>query len=172
MGWCLENDLAVFAVSDAHWPIDQMVDKTRGQRRDMTLVLVSELSPRGVKQAIKQRRTLAYFGEMLWGQERWLRALAVSSLELKVTPSVQANRVRHFLSLTNRSSFPFQIQFAVGETEVSHTNREYRSAPNATVMLPFSAKQQGEKVKLTIHVTKLLSGTDRPLILNQEVWVP
>ena len=69
-----KNDLAVFAVSDAHArPIDQMVEKARGQRRDMTLILAEKADPESVREAIKQRRTLAYFEEMLWGKEQWLR---------------------------------------------------------------------------------------------------
>ena len=177
MDWCLENDLAIFAVSDAHWPIDQMVDKARGQRRDLTLVLAKKADPESVREAIKQRRTLAYFGEMLWGKEKWLRAVAESSLEVKVTPwmktdhTAQSQRRRHFLGLTNRSSFPFQIQFAVEASEVSHTSREFRLKPNSTTMLPFSAKKKIGNVKLTIRVTNLLSGTDRPLVLKREVYV-
>lgn len=172
MDWCLENDLAVFAVSDAHWPIDQMVDKAQGQRRDMTLILAKQANPQGVREAIKQRRTLAYFEEMLWGKEKWLRALAESSLELKVTPTAQSGRRRHFLGVTNRSSFPFQIQFAVETSEVLHRSREFRLRPNTTTMLPFSAKKKVGNLKLTIRVTNLLSGTDRPLVLEREVSVP
>ena len=57
MDWCLEDDLAVIAVSDAHWPIDQMVDRSRGERRDMTLVLAGSRSEKEIREAIKARRT-------------------------------------------------------------------------------------------------------------------
>ena len=97
--------------------------------------------------------------------------MAESSLELRVTPSAQSGRRRHFLALTNRSSFPFQIQFGVEAPEVSHTSREFRLKPNAITMLPFSAKKKVGNVKLTIRVTNLLSGTDRPLVLKREVYV-
>lgn len=98
-------------------------------------------------------------------------AVAESSLELKVTPSAQAGRRRHFLALTNRSAFPFQIQFAVEASEVSPTSREFRLKPNATTMLPFSPKKKVGNVNLTIRITNLLSGTDRPLVLLREVNV-
>ncbi len=110
MDWCLEHDLAVIASSDAHWPIDQMVDRGRGERRDMTLVLAERREETSIREAIKARRTLAYFGEMIWGREEWLRALAQSSLHFSLTPSVQENRKRHFLSVTNTSSFPFRMR--------------------------------------------------------------
>ena len=38
-----------------------------GERRDMTLVLAESRGEKEIREAIKARRTLAYFGEMIWG---------------------------------------------------------------------------------------------------------
>lgn len=172
MDWCLEHDLAVIASSDAHWPIDQMVDRGRGERRDMTLVLAGSRGETSIREAIKARRTLAYFGEMIWGREEWLRALAESSLRFSVTPSIQENRKRHFLSVANSSSFPFRMTVSRAGEESAAGLREVRIAERGGTVAPVSVKEGETGVRLVITVTNLLSGADRPLVLERELQVP
>lgn len=172
MDWCLEHDLAVIASSDAHWPIDQMVDRSRGERREMTLVLAERRSETSIREAIKARRTLAYFGEMIWGREEWLRALAESSLRFSVTPSVQENRKRHFLSVANSSSFPFCMKVSRAGDESAAGLREVRIAERGRTVAPISVKEGETGVRLVITVTNLLSGADRPLVLERGLKIP
>ena len=141
MDWCLDHDLAVIASSDAHWPIDQMVDRGRGERRDMTLVLAGSRGETSIREAIKARRTLAYFGEMIWGREEWLRALAESLLRFSVTPSIQENRKRHFLSVANSSSFPFRMKVSRAGEESAAGLREVRIAERGRTVAPVSVKE-------------------------------
>lgn len=172
MDWCLEHDLAVIASSDAHWPIDQMVDRGRGERREMTLVLAERRDETSIREAIKARRTLAYFGEMIWGREEWLRALAGSSLHFRLTPSVQENRKRHFLSVTNSSSFPFRMKVSRAGEETTAGLRELRIAERGRTVAPISVTEGETDVRLVITVTNLLSGADRPLVLERGLQVP
>ena len=172
MDWCLEHDLAVFATSDAHWPIDQMVDVARGERRDMTLILSEAREEKAIRQAIKARRTLAYFGEMLWGREKWLRALAESALGFRVTPSAQHGRKRHLLAVDNASSFPFRLTVArAGEAE-SAGLREFRIAERGQTILPLRVGKEETGVRLVLTLTNLLSGPERPLVMEWELRVP
>ena len=172
MDWCLEHDLAVIASSDAHWPIDQMVDRGRGERRDMTLVLAERPDETSIREAIKARRTLAYFGEMIWGREEWLRALAGSSLHFSLTPSVQENRKRHFLSVANSSSFPFRMKVSRAGEETAAGLRELRITERGRTVAPISVNEGETDVRLVITVTNLLSGADRPLVLERGLQVP
>ncbi len=172
MDWCLEHDLAVIASSDAHWPIDQMVDRSRGERREMTLILAESRDEKSIREAIKARRTLAYFGEMIWGREEWLRALAESALAFRLTPSVQHNRKRHYLSVANDSSFPFRMKIFRAEEEESPGHREFRIAEIGQTVAPIRVNEGETEVRLVITVTNLLSGADRPLVLERRVQVP
>ena len=172
MDWCLEHDLAVIASSDAHWPIDQMVDRSRGERREMTLILSESRDEKAIRAAIKARRTLAYFGEMIWGREEWLRPLAGSSLRFSITPSVQENRKRHFLSVTNSSSFPFRMKVSRAGEEPAAGLREVRITERGPTVAPISVKPGETGVRLVITVTNLLSGADRPLVLERALRVP
>ena len=169
MDWCLEHDLAVIASSDAHWPIDQIVDRSRGERRDMTLVLAKSRDEKAIRKAIKARRTLAYFGEMIWGREGWLRALAESALDFSLTPSVQNDRKRHFLSVANTSSFPFRLKVSRFEEEESSGQREFRITEQGQTLAPIKVNEGETDVRLRITVTNLLSGVDRPLVLERSL---
>ena len=172
MDWCLKHDLAVIASSDAHWPIDQMVDRARGERRDMTLVLAERRDEKAIRDAIKARRTLAYFAEMIWGREEWLQALAESALAFSLTPSVQRNRKRHFLSVANSSSFPFHMKvFSAGE-EMTAGHREFRITERGRTVVPIKVNEGETDVRLVITVTNLLSGAARPLVLERSLQVP
>ena len=172
MDWCLEDDLAVIAVSDAHWPIDQMVDRSRGERRDMTLVLAGSRSEKEIREAIKARRTLAYFGEMIWGRGEWLRALADSSLHFSLTTSIQENRKRHMLSIANSSSFPFRMKVSRAGEATTAGLREFRIAERGRTVAPVKVNEGEAAVRLVITVTNMLSGADRPLLMKRSLQVP
>jgi hypothetical protein len=43
----------------------------------------------GVKGAVKQRLTVAYFGEMVWGDERWLKPVAETALVFEGFASIR-----------------------------------------------------------------------------------
>jgi len=171
MDWSLKHDLAVFASSDAHWPIDFQYDRSRGERRDMTLLLASSRDGEGVRDAIKARRTLAYFGGVMWGRERWLRALADGSLEIKYPPpSGPTGRQRHSLLVSNRSSFEFRAQFTA--PGASFQTREIRIPPGPATVVPLnlgSGSRDLQRLDLTVKVTNMLSGIDRPLELRRTV---
>ena len=172
MDWCLEHDLAVIASSDAHWPIDQMVDRNRGERREMTLVLAEGRDEKSIREAIKARRTLAYFGEMIWGREEWLRSLAESALDFSLTPSVQENRKRHYLLVANTSSFPFRLQVSRFEEGESAGQREFRIAERGQTLAPIKMNEGETDIRLRIILTNLLSGVDRPLVLERGLRLP
>ena len=169
MDWCLKHDLAVIASSDAHWPIDQIVDRSRGERREMTLVLAKSRDEKAIREAIKARRTLAYFGEMIWGREEWLRALAESALDFSLTPSVQNDRKRHYLSVANTSSFPFRLRVSRFEEEEPSGQREFRITEEGQTLAPIKVNEGETGVRLRITVTNLLSGVDRPLVLERSL---
>ncbi len=106
MDWANEHKLAVIASSDAHWPIDLMT-----RQRDMTLVLAQSASPAHIREAISVRRTIACFGEMLWGPAEWVEAATKEWLVFEATPeSTTGVRPRRALKVRNRSSLPFALR--------------------------------------------------------------
>ena len=72
--WALDHGLAVFANSDAH-----------GARmgRPVTLLLVRERTKKGVIDAIRARRTVAWFEGMLWGRQELLSKMVSAMVDVK-----------------------------------------------------------------------------------------
>jgi len=82
--WALRYNLAFFANSDAH--------TARGEQErncpkpgipSRTLVLTAERSLKGVMDGIRERRTIAWFGGMLWGMEKLLAEMISNLVNIK-----------------------------------------------------------------------------------------
>ena len=174
MDWCLARDLAIFASSDAHWPIDFMYDRARGERRDMTLLLARSRDLEAVREAIRARRTLACFGGTLWGKEPWLRELVRASLDLRFPPpSGIPSRLRYSLLAANRSSLELRVKLAA--PGAAFPEREFRVPPGPATAVPFDLRPEGRALRsldLTITVVNLFSGLDRPLVLEAKLELP
>lgn len=74
--WALKYDLALFANSDIH-------HTRRVGPQPVTLVFVSERSADGVMEAIRARRTVAWFNDVVCGREELLSQLVKSAVEIK-----------------------------------------------------------------------------------------
>jgi hypothetical protein len=174
MDWCLKHDLAVFASSDAHWPIDFMYARERRERRDMTLLLARTRDLDGVRDAIRSRRTLACFGGSLWGREDWLRSLVDASLEIRFAGmSGIPSRPRYGLLISNRSGLEFQLRFE-STPAARFAAREFRVGPGPATAVPFDLKTESAEpvaLDLTITVSNALSGVEKPLILRRRMQV-
>jgi len=83
LDWALEHNLTIFANSDIHRP--------REGETAVTLVLVKEKSARGVMDAIRGRRTIAWFNGMLWGRENLLTDLMKSIVQVQYTVDDELN---------------------------------------------------------------------------------
>jgi hypothetical protein len=119
---------------------------------------------------------------MIWGHERWLRAVAEASLRLSSSePSDRSEFSMRYFSVQNRSSVPFVVRFSLNETDGSISfnaalsslpgslPKTMRLAPNSTTLVPFTLKKNRDLSRpLEIHltVTNLLSGVDRPVQLR------
>ncbi len=74
--WALKYNLALFANSDVHDP------RKKGDQ-PITLVFVTSRTQGGVMEAIRTRRTLAWFNGMVWGREELLSALVEAAVTVK-----------------------------------------------------------------------------------------
>jgi 3',5'-nucleoside bisphosphate phosphatase len=169
MDWCLQNNLSPFASSDAHWPI---TDYYKGQRRDMTLILARTRDQAGIKEAIQQRRTVAYFGEMLWGAERWVKGLAETAIQIKGTGLIRPKGQVFAVFVANQSSFPFKVLFSNDNDDAWFRPTEVRLAPRATTMVPFTLKHSETRVSsipVTLKLSNVFAGRDRPVQLRRSL---
>lgn len=100
--WALENNLAIFANSDWH-------SSSRGSENPFTLVFVEERTEKGVMDAIRSRRTAAWFDGMLWGREQLLSELVHSMIDVQRTGN------EGWLTIKNRGLVPLKANIQTGE---------------------------------------------------------
>ncbi|MGB9619160.1 MAG: hypothetical protein ACPL7K_01955 [Armatimonadota bacterium] len=74
--WALQHNLTVFANTDAH-------GARRQGEQPVTLVFVTRRTADGVMEAIRARRTAAWFNGMLWGRQELLSDLVNAAVRIK-----------------------------------------------------------------------------------------
>ena len=106
--WAKEKDLTVIANSDIHGPTSMVF--RNGKKRPLTLVFASERTAEGIKQAMIDRRTIAYFNNQLVGDKTYLTPLFFNSLNLPDKPVALKNHEVKRLWITNESDITFQLK--------------------------------------------------------------
>jgi len=107
--WCIEKKLTMLGGSDVHSPTNLEYGFEEGEHRAMTLVLAKEKSEEGIKEALKNRRTVVYCKNVLMGEEKYLRAIfnesiAIVNREVTIKGKGAAN-----IQIRNRSAIDFEL---------------------------------------------------------------
>ncbi len=102
--WVLEKNLTNLANSDTHNPTSH----NRKLPRTMTIVFAKERTPESIKEALKERRTLSYCNDSVYGDKALLEALFHKSIETETAFYGKEG----YLTFINNTSLPFEIKFA------------------------------------------------------------
>lgn len=97
--------LAIIATSDAHMPIT--ADQIEG--RPITLIFAKTADPEGIRDALDNRRTAAWMGGEVWGDQEFLSALWDGAINIENTRFTARQGGRGGIRLTNTSALEFQI---------------------------------------------------------------
>ncbi len=167
--WAKEKNLTLFANSDVHGATSMTF--INGKKRPLTLVLATERSVEGVKQAMIDRRTVAYFDNQLVGDRKFLTPLFFNSLDLTDKPLALKNHdVKHLL-LKNESDITFklkqrqpsigfncpdQITIEANKTTLIELEGVSESLENASVL----------KMYYEVENLKTLSGEALPVVIE------
>ena len=83
LDWCRDGKLTALSNSDIHYPTDYLFDFSQANsHRPMTLVFAKEKTLEGVKEALLNRKTVGFFGDMLLGPEDLIISLFKASVKL------------------------------------------------------------------------------------------
>ncbi|RIJ48864.1 histidinol-phosphatase [Maribellus luteus] len=104
--WANEKKLTMFANTDVHGPMNV----EEGQHRPMTLVFAKSRTEGGIKEALFNRRTLAYFDNTLVGQSALLEPVFFASLEYDKAPLRIANGINKVVYLRNNSDLDYELE--------------------------------------------------------------
>lgn len=142
--WCVQHNLSFMGNSDIH----EFVKHNYGNEklsRPITLVFATEYSEAGIKDALFDQRSAAYFNGTLVGKPEHLSALVKASLKIK---SVNAEKGIYLVS--NISDIPYTI-------EINGQDRFFPAGKAIGITLP-----QNQKVK----VKNCFTGKDKHLEIN------
>lgn len=140
---CIDENLTMFANTDEHSLTDARFDEA-GVFRTMTIVLAEELTEAAVKEAILQRRTIAYSCGYLVGEESWLNEFVNAAVDCRVTSVDEKKRM---VRLTNTSSILLNLRR--GKTI-------YVLEPFQSIMVSLYAnKETGEHSAPVFHVDNM-----------------
>ncbi|MGQ9853137.1 MAG: PHP domain-containing protein [Candidatus Oleimicrobiaceae bacterium] len=86
--WCAEKHLALLGNSDAHDPTALEYDFAKGEHRPLTLVFARRRSAEDIEAALRGRRTVLYWRNLLIGDTAHLQALFAQGVKVVNQPVV------------------------------------------------------------------------------------
>lgn len=105
--FCLQNNLALMASSDAHGIISESYTSPNYTNRPMTLVLAKERSHDSLKEAMFAGRTIVWFRDILAGKEEFVKPFFYQCIS--VGKPYYQNDKNIFIQVTNKSDIPFYL---------------------------------------------------------------
>ena len=168
-----EHELTILGTSDIHELIDWLFDIPGGGHRPVTLVFAKERSELGVKDALFEGRTVAWYQNSLIGQEKYLTPLIESSLvvdtayyqmygntKTQIAEVVIFNHSDATYLLNNQSDFSFyhatdivQLNPQTSTTLSVKTVQQLSAFElNFEVLNAIYAKKKHPKIKLKINM--------------------
>lgn len=152
--WCLEKNLTMLANSDIHAPIHHDYLIRQGDHRPITLVFAQDNRPESIREALVERRTAAYSGNVLVGEERFLRAIFEGSIELSTREVMLEGRRSVFVQISNESDIGYQLTAGEGPDDLQFpTQLELQAGRVVLLPLRSRAEDLDETRQVTLRYT-------------------
>lgn len=107
--WALKYNLTMFSNSDMHQPVGEYLGKTGQTHRPLTLLMVKERSPEGIRDALENGRTIVWFQDKIMGKKEFVEPLFLNSMEIK-KPHFSDEKGNKWLEIKNSSGLDYVIQ--------------------------------------------------------------
>lgn len=149
--WCLEKNLTMIANSDSHLPTSLTYDVNKGQHRPMTLVFAKDKSIAAIRDAMMERRTVLYHGDVLIGREEYLKPLFEQSIDIAGAIH-EPNEVE--ILVRNKSDVPFRLKKTGSDPDLEY-DREFTIPAKSFYIVGVKMKKTGTPVILDFEVQNL-----------------
>ena len=155
--WCLEKNLTMLGNSDSHNPVCMEKDFTKGEHRVMTFVLARERSIDAVREALEQKRTMVWVGDLLVSYEPYLREFFEKSIEIvKITRSPK----KCVIVVKNNSDIPFYLKKTTHDKRIEYF-RTLTIKPQSQQTIAISHPEDISERVINFQVTNLLAAPNR-----------
>ncbi|PZR39729.1 MAG: PHP domain-containing protein, partial [Azospira oryzae] len=117
----LDNNLSIMGTSDVHKLIDWTFGVPQGGHRPITLVFAKEPTIEGIKEGLENRRTVAFFKDLLIGRDEYLIPLIKESLKITSAKYLPKTTILE-LEIENLTSATFTLQNRSKYTFAEHSD--------------------------------------------------
>lgn len=146
----LDNNLTIMGTSDVHQLIDWTFGVPQGGHRPITLVFAKDSSIEGIKEGLMNRRTVAFFKDLLIGRDEWLLPLLKESLKITSAAYTEKTTVLK-LEIENLTSAAFTLMNKSKYTFHGHSDL-VTIAPGGKVVLEVKTKDKLNTIDLPFEV--------------------
>ena len=148
--WCLDKNLTLIGNSDVHSTINMDYTEPPQDHRPMTWVLAKENTAEAIKEALKERRTMVYWGDHVFGALEYLNSLFNGCVALDA-PVINRKNGQH-VQLSNRSDLSFDLVLKT-TTEGISAPQNIKIRPGKTVRLNIGFDKEKEFDLITLNYT-------------------
>ena len=157
--WCLDKNLTMLGTSDIHQPIQTDYDFSKGEHRTMTFVFAKERSADGIREALDNHRTAAYYQELVIGREELLRPFFEKCVEIK---EVGRNEKGVTLSITNTTDLVLKLKKTAHDPSLVYF-REMKLAPHTRYQVRIGFDKGIQGGQMNFEVTNFIVAPDKGL---------
>ena len=176
--WCLDKKLTMLSNSDIHNPLNLDYKARQGDHRPLTLVFAREYTAEAIKEALFERRTAVYSGELLIGEEPYLRPIFEQSITVKNPAITVRGQGRAYVQIENTSDITYRLLRVTGPMAIRVPDEVHLEA-NATAILEVRGLVDDLRdtrqidVRYVVENLKIAPDTGMPVTINLEVtFVP
>ena len=145
--WCLEKKLTMMGSSDMHNSMLTEFNVTGLKHRTMTLVFAKERTAESIHEALKERRTAAYYKDYLIGEEKYLKELFENAVEIKVTKTDNTANI----TFINKSDLTFHLKKTAHDARLTYFRED--------IIDPYTIKPHGV-LTTTVRLNDGIKGGD------------
>lgn len=156
-----EHNLAILANSDVHGTTADTYTPGTGSHRPLTLIFSKEKSMEALREAMFDRRMVAWIQNILAGSERWLTPLLQASLKVEPPNAVVGNNT--WVTIRNESAFLIQLEKHNDDTGGPNS---IELEPLTTVVVQIARDVDSIRYNVVNTFTIEISG---PLLMDLEI---
>ena len=160
----LDNDLTVLGTSDIHGLVDWQFMVPDGGHRPICLVFSEDRTEDGIKEALFDQRTVAWFRNQLIGHEKVLQPLIKASLEIADATYQGPSSV---MTVKIRNNSDAQYMFKNHSEYTLHSDGHiFTVEPNAETKIEVKTLEQLAEINLELEVLNAYIGPNQHPRIN------
>lgn len=157
--WCLDKNLTMIGTSDIHQPIQTDYDFSKDEHRTMTFVFAKERSLKGIREALDNRRTAAYYRELVIGREDLLRPFFEKCVKIE---EISRNEKGVTLSITNTTDLVLKLKKTAHDTSLVYF-RDMTLKPHTRYSVRIGFDNSIKGGDMNFEVTNFIVAPDKGL---------